>query len=169
MPLGVKARPHRADLLLRRQDALVGDDGQMVIIAPFWTAATTPLAARLPRCGEVGLAFQVIGAIARRGLLALATEGLRLQLPLLTPELFDFLFQRGDASDGLGMHALPVAGLLTQFETLTPQSSHLGTQGNHFLAALGDQLQRCSQATGICDRFEEKSFHDLLVLVSNGG
>jgi hypothetical protein len=116
----------------------------VAIIAPRGTPATTALAARLPRCGGVGLAFQVLGAITRRGLLALTTERLRLQLPLLTLELFDFLFQRGDAPDGLGVHALPVAGLLAQFAILTPQASHLGTQGSNFLAALRDQLERCS-------------------------
>jgi hypothetical protein len=137
----------------------------MAIIASLRTPAAGPLAARLARRAGVGLAFQVIRAIPRRGLLALAAECLGLQLPILTPELFDVLFQRSDTPAGLGMHALPVARLLPQFEILAPQPGHLGTQRSDFLAALRDQPQGRSQAVDICARFEEDFFHDLLVLV----
>jgi hypothetical protein len=92
----------------------------MAIIAALRTTAAAPLAARLARRGRVGLAFQAIGAIPRRGLLALAPERLGLQLAILAPQLFDFLLQRGNASAGLDMHALPVARLLPQFEILAP-------------------------------------------------
>ena len=141
----------------------------MALIAPLRTTTARPLATRLADCGGVGLAFQVVRAIPRRRLLALATERLRLQLPILAAKLFDFLFQCGDASAGLSMHALPVACLLPQFKILTPQSGDLGTQGSDFLAELGNQLERRRQAIGICNRFEEESFHDSLVLASNWG
>jgi hypothetical protein len=140
----------------------------MAIITPLRTTTTASLAARLARCGGVGFAFEVIGTIARRGLLTLASEGLCLQLPILAPKLFDLLFQGGDASDGLSMHALPVARLLSEFEIVTPQSSHFSPQGSNFLAELRDQPGQRRALIGIRHGIAEEFLHDLLVLASSG-
>jgi hypothetical protein len=91
-----------------------------------------------------------------------------LQLPILAPKLIDLLLQRGEASDGLSMHALPVASLLSEFEIVTPQSSHFGTQRSNFLAELRDQSCQRRALIDIRHGIEEESFHDLLVLESGG-
>src|SRR5207245_8907261 len=90
--------------------------------------------ARVPRLvaawslwpGLVGI-FELIGAIAARLLFRLASERLRLQFPVLATEVFDFGFQLRDAPARLSMHALPVTGLLTQFEILAPHPCHFST------------------------------------------
>jgi hypothetical protein len=66
------------------------------------------------------------------------------------------------------MHALPVARLLSEFEILTPQSSHFGTQRSNFVAELRDQPCQRRALIDIRHGIEEESFHDLLVLASSG-
>ena len=70
--------------------------------------------------------IEVVGAIvARRGLGA-SSEEIGLELPLLAFELFDSLFQGGDAAQGIAMATLPIADLLAQFEVLASQALDLG-------------------------------------------
>ncbi len=86
----------------------------------------TPLMAAWPRRLGLTRIVELIGSIAVGLLFRFASESLGLEFAVLALEVFDFLFQLDKAAAGLGMHALPVAGLLPQFEILAPQPCHLG-------------------------------------------
>ena len=77
---------------------------------------------------------EVVGAIVARPGLGASSEEIGLELPLFAFELFDFLFQGGDAAQGIAMATLPIADLLAQFEVLAAQALDLGAQLGQFLA-----------------------------------
>ena len=68
---------------------------------------------------------QVIGAILQRRGLGASSEEIGLELAFFTFELFDFLFQLGDAAQGIAMATLPISGLLTELEVLAFQSARI--------------------------------------------
>jgi hypothetical protein len=75
-----------------------------------------------------------IGAIVPRLGFGASSEEIGLELTFFPFELFDFLFQRGDAAQGIAMATLPISHLLAQFEVLALQALDLGAQLGHFLA-----------------------------------
>jgi hypothetical protein len=127
------------------------------------TGMTALMAASARRLGLTGV-VEVIRAITMRLLFRLASECLRLELAVLTAEVLVFLFQDGDAPYGIGMPALPIAGLLAQFEVLTPQAGYLGPQLDNFLAEFRDQFRQRRPAFDFQARFEEEVFHDPYLL-----
>src|SRR3954471_10065018 len=87
--------------------------------------------------GSLGVVLgiiEVIGAIVPRSGLGASSEEIGLELAFLAFELFDFLLQRGDASQGIAMTTLPISHLLTQFEVLALQGLDVGPHPGHFLA-----------------------------------
>ena len=90
------------------------------------TGMTPLMAAWLGRLGLVGV-VELIGPIPVALLFRFAPKRLGLELAVLASEVFDFLFQLDNAPARLGMHALPVPGLLPQFEILSPQSGDFAT------------------------------------------
>src|SRR5207245_3424953 len=99
----------------------------------------------------VGGVRKIVGAVASRLLLGAASKTFGLQLANLTAKLFVLLFQRRHTPHGIGVSALPIPGLLPQFQLLTPQTSHFGAQLIHFRQKPRDQPSKIS----ICwDRFQ---------------
>ena len=83
----------------------------MAIVPSSMTGMTPLMAAWLWRLGLVGV-VELIGPITVALLFRFAPERLGLEFAVLALEVFDFLFQLDKAPARLGMHALPVAGLL---------------------------------------------------------
>src|SRR5262249_4578770 len=79
---------------------------------------------------------QVIRTILRWRGLAAPTEEFGLELPLLTAEFFDLLFQLANTGQGITMATLPIAGLLAQLEILALQVSDSGAQYGHVPAQI---------------------------------
>ena len=140
--LGVTAGEQRlaaagADTSLRGQFAgfLVGR--QAGIIAAFGSGVLRLLAPIPPGwLGTVLRVVQVIGAIVQRPGLGASSEEIGLELPFFPFELFDSLFQSGDAAQGIAMATLPISHLLAQFEVVALQATDLGAQLRHLLAPL---------------------------------
>src|SRR5205823_3810003 len=80
----------------------------------------------------VGGILEFIGAVATGLLLGVASKPFGLQLANLTAELLIFLFQRRESPHRIGMSALPIAGLLAQFQILPPQPGYFGAQLIYF-------------------------------------
>jgi hypothetical protein len=78
--------------------------------------------------------IQVIGAITSSRGLGAAPEKVGFELAFFTFELFDFLFQLGDALQGIAMATFPICGLLAELEVLTLETLDLGAQLRDFLA-----------------------------------
>ena len=78
----------------------------------------------------------MVGAILAGLLLGFLAEELGVEARDLAAQMFILLLDSGEAFEGAGVHALPVADLLTQFEVITAQGVHLGAQ----LGKLGQQL-----------------------------
>ncbi len=76
-----------------------------------------PFPLRFP--GVVLGIVQVIRAIAPGRGLGASLKEIGLELAFFTIELFDFLFQPGDALQGIAMAAFPISCLLAEFEVLT--------------------------------------------------
>src|SRR5262249_30532853 len=81
----------------------------------------------------------------------------------------DVLFQLRRAPAGLGMHALPVAGLLPQFEIVAAQSGDFRTQRRHVLVKACEQRHHRRQVVGVRARFEQEAFHYRIVLGKSCG
>ena len=78
--------------------------------------------------------IQVIGAIAPRRGFGASPEKVGFELAFFTFELFDFLFQLGDALQGIAMATFPISGLLAEFEVLALETLDLGAEVRDFLA-----------------------------------
>jgi hypothetical protein len=63
--------------------------------------------------------IQVVGAVAPSRVLGASSEEIGLELAFLAFELYDFLFDRGDALQRIAMATLPVCGLLAESDVLT--------------------------------------------------
>jgi hypothetical protein len=88
--------------------------------------------------------IQVVGAIVQGPGFGASPEEIGSELTLFPFELFDSLFQRGDAAQGIAMATLPISHLLAQFEVVALQAIDLGAQVGDFLAPLlhqEDQLR----------------------------
>src|SRR5262249_55121926 len=138
-------------------------DRQMAIVPALGPGPTRLLAAWPRGLGLAGV-VELVGAVPAGLLFRLAPEGLGLELAVFAAEVFALLFEFGEAPAGLGMHALPVPGLLPQFEVLPAQSGHLGTQGRDVLVELRDRRHRRRWVFSVRGRFEE-DLHDPLVIV----
>src|SRR5262249_18508692 len=69
----------------------------------------------------------------------------------------------------LGVHALPVAGLLPQFQILPAQSGDFRTQRLDVLAKACEQRHRRGQGVRVRARFDQEALHDRFVLGKRGG
>ncbi len=76
----------------------------------------------------VGGVFQLIGAVACGLLLAAAAKAFGLQFANFPLKLLVVLLQRREASQGIGVSALPIAGLLPQFQIFASQGGEFGAQ-----------------------------------------
>jgi hypothetical protein len=137
-----KQRPAAAgtDASLRRQftDFFVGRQAR--IIAAFGPGILRLLAPIPPGWrGPVLRVIQVMGAIVQGPGFGASSKEIGLELALFPFELFDFLFQRGDAAQGIAMATLPISHLPAQFEVVASQALDLGAQLGHFLAPFLDQ------------------------------
>jgi hypothetical protein len=138
--LGVTAGEQRpaaagAEALLRRRLAEFLAGRQSGIIAAFGSGVLWLLAAIPPRSlGAVLRVIEVVGALVARPGFGAPSEEIGLELPLFSFELVNFLFQGGDAAQGIAMATLPISDLLAQFEVLAAQALDLGAQLGHFLA-----------------------------------
>jgi len=71
-------------------------------------------------------ALQVVGAILAGLLLGFLAEELGVEARDLAAKMLVLLFDGGEAFEGTGVHALPVAGLLAQLKVVPAQGRHLG-------------------------------------------
>ena len=129
-----------------------------------------PLRAFPPPLGrlrwEVGVvvlvveAVEVVGAILAGLLLGFLAEELGVEACDLAAKVFVVLLQGGEAFEGPGVHALPIAGLLAQFEVVPAKRRHLGAQ----LEELGPQLvEEDGSFAGVgleATLFEQERSHD---------
>jgi len=132
---------------------------QMAEVAPFRTFL---LLFRLGlRSGRILVveAVQMIRTIFVGLLFGFQPEELLLQTTILAAELFVVLLQDGDAFDRAGMHALPVANLLPQFEILTAQRRNLTAKLRHFPTQLSGQLYPVAGSRFLPTLFDEKTIH----------
>jgi hypothetical protein len=126
-----------------------------------------------PRTGPIGLLatlplgggwfvriLQMVRAVPRGLLFRFATEELILQPAGLGPQALILLLQNREAFQGLGVHTLPIAGLLPQFEVLPMHVRHLGTQLRHFLTQLHDQSSEIRFRYQRPRQFQKHAFHD---------
>ena len=121
----------RADLVRCGQVNELLTSGQVTVIAALgsWLIGLSP--AGTFWLGVSGI-LEFIGAVANGLLLGATSKAFGLQLAILAAELFIFLLQRGDTPQSIGMSALPIPGLLPQFQILTPQLRYFGAQLIHF-------------------------------------
>jgi hypothetical protein len=102
-------------------------DGEMGVIPSLGTWVARLLApVPLGFLGVVLRILQVVGAIVPRLGFGASSEQIGLELALRAFQLFDLLFQRGDALQGIAMATLPIPGLLTEFEVLALQALDFG-------------------------------------------
>src|SRR5439155_15983276 len=104
-------------------------------------------------------ALQVVGAILAGLLLGFLTEELGVEACDLAAEVFVVLSDRVEAFEGAGVHALPVAGLLSQFEVVPAQRRYLGAQLGQFGP---QQVEECVSFAGVrldAALFEQESSH----------
>jgi hypothetical protein len=99
-------------------------------------------------CGGLLGILQVIGAILAGLLFRFATEKVSLEFADFAAQKLPFLVHFFEALAGTSMHALPIAGLLPQFEILPPQAVNRQTQS----VVLGQQP--CRQNRRIADGFD---------------
>ena len=78
--------------------------------------------------------IQVIGAVLSSRGLGTSPEKVGFELAFFTFELFDFLFQLGDALQGIAMATFPISDLLAKFEVFTLETLNLGAEFRDFLA-----------------------------------
>ena len=114
----------------------------------------------------VGGVFKLIGAVATGLLLGAASKTFGLQLAKLTAELFIFLFQRRDPPHCIGMTALPIPGLLPQFQILTPQSGYFGAQLIDFCQEPRNQRRQICACGPRVQRYKQNAIHDSCVVLS---
>jgi hypothetical protein len=86
-------------------------------------------------------AVELVGTILAGLLLGFLAEELGVEASDLAAEVFVVLLDGGEAFEGAGMHALPVAGLLAQLEVIPAQGSDLGTQLGQFGAQLVEEVE----------------------------
>jgi len=96
----------------------------------LWLLA--PFPRRFP--GAVLGIVQVIRAIAPRRGFGASPEKVGFELAFFTFELLDFLFQLGDAMQGIAMTTFPISDLLAEFEVLTLKTLDFRAQLRDFLA-----------------------------------
>ncbi len=94
----------------------------------------------------------MMGAIVPSLGFCTSSKEVGLELTLFALELFDFLLQCGDATQGIAMTALPVSRLLTEFEVLTFHAINFGVKLAHLSAQVLYQSNqfagRVARATG---------------------
>ena len=125
-----------------RTDALLGGQfgegftNRQVGIIPSLGTGVPRLLAPFPLrfLGDVFGIVQVVRAIAPRRRFGATPEKVGFELAFFTFELFDFLFQLGDALQGIAMATLPISDLLAEFEVLTLETLDLGAEVRDFLA-----------------------------------
>ena len=83
--------------------------------------------------------IQVIRAIAPRRGFGASPEKVGFELAFVTFKLLDFLFQLGDALQGIAMANFPISSLLAEFEVLTLETLDFGAELRDLLAQLPDQ------------------------------
>jgi hypothetical protein len=107
------------DTFLGRQFGELVLDRQMGVIPSFGDGIVRLLAPFPLRFLRVVLGIiQVIGAIAPRRGFGAAPKKVGFELAFFTFELFGFLFQLGDALQGIAMATFPISDLLAEFEVL---------------------------------------------------
>ena len=87
----------------------------------------------------------MVGAILAGLLLGFLAEELGIEARDLAAEVFVVLSDRAEAFEGAGVHALPVAGLLSQFEVVPARRSYLGAQLGQFGP---QQVEECVSFAG---------------------
>ena len=139
----------RANGLFGGQCTEILDDGQVAVVASFWTGSIAGLAP-LGRCRRrrIGRVFEVIGTVGRGGFFGLASEELILELAVLAANLLEFGFEFLGPRDGPGMLSLPIADLLSQFGVLTAESDDFLTEVAHFAKELANQFGKFSRLGG---------------------
>ena len=103
---------------------------------------------RRGRCRIPLFAFEMIGAVPGRRLLALATEELILEFAVLAAQFFDFRLKLLDPLHGPRVHRLPVAGSLPQFVVLAPDLVEFLPQFEHLATQLPHQIVQISRRSG---------------------
>jgi hypothetical protein len=155
----------RADLVRFGQVNELLTHGQVAVIAASGSGLTGLSPARTLGRG-VGRVVKFIGAIAPGLLLGAATKPFGLQLADLATELFVFLFQGRHTLHGIGVAAPPIAGLLPQFQILTPQSGYFGAQLIHFCQEPRNQRRQICACGLRFQRYEQNAIHDSCVVLS---
>ena len=101
----------------------------MRIVAPPWSGPIGLLAPiPLGLGGRLLGILQVIGAILAGLLFRFATEKVSLEFADFAAQKLQFLVHFFEALAGSSMHALPIAGLLPQFQILPPPAFDVRTQ-----------------------------------------
>ena len=109
---------------------------QMTVVAPPGTRAVGLLSAPAGRGRFLHLAVQDVAAIRRRGLFALPTEELTLQVAVFPAQAFDLGLHVAQALHGAGVLGFPIPHLLAQFQVFAPQVADFLAELRHFLAQL---------------------------------
>src|SRR5262249_40601972 len=143
-------------------------DGQVAVVPALGTRPAALVTAG-PGWRRLDWVVQLIRAILARLLLRGASELLGSELAVLPAQLIDFLFQLSQAPAGLGVHGLPVAGLLPQFQILPAQPGDFRTQRLHVLVKAREQRHRRRQGVRVRARVDEQPFHDRIVLGKRRG
>src|ERR1700677_1391856 len=125
----------RTGALLGRQFDELVTNLQMRVIPSFGSGVVRLLAPfPLRFLGIVLGIIQVIGAILSSRGLGTSPEKVGFELAFFTFELFDFLFQLGDALQGIAMATFPISDLLAEFKVFTLETLNLGAELRDFLA-----------------------------------
>jgi hypothetical protein len=113
----------RTRLLVDGQFHFVEDDGQMAVVAAWRTGSAALLAAGAWRFGgrENGSLVRRVG----RGGFRLAAKELAFAQAELGAQVFEFGLEFREAGAGPLMHALPVTGLLAEFEIVGVQRARV--------------------------------------------
>ena len=103
-------RSAKAAMLTHGQMAVIAASGRRLAgLSPAW-----------PLGLGVGGILEFIGAVAARLLLGTASKAFGLQLADLSAELFVLLLHGRETAQGIGVSALPISGLLSQFQVVPP-------------------------------------------------
>jgi hypothetical protein len=135
-------------------------------VIPSLGAGVLWLLAPFPRrfLGVVLGIVQVIRAITPRRGLGAAPEKVSFELTFFTFDLFDFLFQLGDALQGIAMATSPIADLLAELEVLALETLDLVAQLRELLAQGSYQNRQLRGGAGWGTDLYQLAVHDHLGL-----
>jgi hypothetical protein len=105
-------------------------------------------------------ALELVGAILARLLLGFLAEELGVEACDLAAKMFVVLLQGGEAFEGTSVHALPIAGLLAQFEVVPAKCRHLGAQLEEFGPQLVEEDGSFAEVGLKATLFEQERSHD---------